>query len=240
MLEYDQRRHLFIGKSENETLDFAAEHWVNTARRSIQQKGQFSVALSGGSTPGAIYQRLTFIRDLDWSKVLLFWSDERAVPPNHSDSNYGNAMNYFSQLPIPQHQIFRMKAEEDIEKNAIAYEDTIRKRLGKHLFDLVMLGVGEDGHTASLFPQTKALDVDERLVVANEVPQKNTIRMTLTFPCINQSSHIAIYALGKSKQAIVPKVLKAPILSNYPSSCIGTLQNPALWILDEFSSKDLY
>lgn len=239
MLEYDQRRNLFIGKSEDESISFAAEHFANTARKAIQQRGQFFVALSGGSTPKAIYQRLIQVRDLDWSKVFLFWSDERAVMPDHPESNYGNAMKYFSKLSIPEHQIFRMKAERNIEANALDYEEKIRHYMGKHLFDLVMLGIGEDGHTASLFPNTEALSITDRLVVANHVPQKNTDRMTFTFPCINESAHIAIYALGKSKQEIVPKILKAPIVSEYPASKIGTPQKPALWVLDEFSSANL-
>lgn len=239
MLEFDQRRHLFIGKTEEEALAFATEHWVNTAKKAIQQRGQFFVALSGGSTPKAIYQRLVFIKDLDWTKVVLFWSDERAVPPDHPDSNFGSAMQYFAKLPIPEHQIFRMKAEDNIENNAQDYEEKIRHHMGKHLFDLVMLGIGEDGHTASLFPGTQALNQTDRLVVANYLPEKKTHRMTFTFPCINESGRIAIYALGKSKQQIVPKVLKAPIISAYPASHIGTPEKPALLILDEFSSKDL-
>lgn len=239
MLEYDQRRNLFIGKHEEDALAFATENWVNTAKKSIQQKGHFYVALSGGSTPQAIYQRLALVQDLDWTKVFLFWGDERAVAPDHPESNYGNAMKHLGKLPIPKYQIFRMKAEDNIEKNAKDYEEKIRAMMGKHLFDLVMLGIGEDGHTASLFPGTEALTVTDLLVVANHVPQKNTDRMTLTFPCINESARIAIYALGKAKQEIVPKILKSPIISAYPASRIGTPSSPALWILDEFSAKDL-
>ncbi|HSX13512.1 MAG TPA: 6-phosphogluconolactonase [Chlamydiales bacterium] len=239
MLEYDQRRNLFIGKTEDEALLFAVDHWVNTARKAIQQRGKFFVALSGGSTPIAIYQRLSKVRDLDWNQVFLFWSDERAVPPDHPESNYGNAMKFFSTLPIPEHQIFRMKAEVDLEKNALDYEEKIRHYTGKHLFDHVMLGIGEDGHTASLFPNTQAISITDRLVVANHVPQKNTDRMTFTFPCINESANITIYALGKSKQEVIPKILKAPIVSEYPASKIGTPQSPALWVLDDISSRNL-
>jgi 6-phosphogluconolactonase len=239
VLEYDQRRNLFIGKTEAEALEFATNHWINTARKAIQQRGQFFVALSGGSTPQAIYQRISHIHNFDWSKVFLFWSDERSVPPEHPESNYGNAMKYFSSLPIPKNQIFRMVAETNIEKNAIDYEEKIRHYTGKHLFDLVMLGIGEDGHTASLFPNTKALTVTDRLVVANHVPQKNTTRMTFTFPCLNESANIAVYALGKNKEEIVPKILKAPIISEYPASQIGTPRTPTLWVLDEFSSRNL-
>lgn len=239
MLEYDQRRNLFIAKTEEEALQFATDHFVNTALKAILQRGKFTVALSGGSTPKAIYKKLAQVQDLDWSNIYLFWSDERSVPPNHPDSNFGSAMKFFSLLPIPESQIFRMRAEFDIEKNALDYEDKIRHITGKHLFDLVMLGIGEDGHTASLFPNTNALSITDRLVVANHVPQKNTDRMTFTFSCINKSANIAVYALGKNKEEIVPKILKAPIVSEYPASRIGTPQAPALWILDEFSSRSL-
>lgn len=233
MLEFDNRRHLYIGKDTEEAIDFATDHWINTAKQAIQQRGKFIVALSGGSTPKAIYKKVVLTKELDWTKVFLFWSDERAVPADHPDSNYHMAMEFFGKLPIPPGQIFRMKAEVDIEKNAKDYEEKIQHYAGKHLFDLVMLGVGEDGHTASLFPNTTALSIEDRLVVSNYVPAKNTYRMTFTFPCINRSAKIAIYALGKSKQEIVSKVLHAPIISSYPSSRIGTPESIALWILDQ-------
>jgi 6-phosphogluconolactonase len=239
VLDFDSRRQLFIGKNGEEAISFAADHWMHLARQAIQERGRFAVALSGGSTPKAIYQKLSLRNDLDWTKVFLFWSDERAVFPEHIDSNYHMAIEFFKKHPIPAHQIFRMKAETDIEHNAKDYEDKIWHYLGKHLFDLVMLGVGEDGHTASLFPNTHALTIEDRLVVANFIPEKKTHRMTFTFPCINQSRNIAIYALGSSKQEIVPKVLHAPIISAYPASRIGTESAKALWVLDSASAQDL-
>ena len=232
---YDSRRMLYQGENEQDAITFAVEHFLKVARQAIQQTGKFSVALSGGSTPKAIYQELAKIKDFDWTKVFLFWSDERAVPPDSKESNYNMAIEYFGKLPIPKHQIFRMKAESEIEKNAKDYEEKIHHYLGKDLFDLVMLGVGEDGHTASLFPHTQALQEEKLLVVANDVPQKQTKRMTLTFRCINESKHIAIYALGKSKKEILDKVLNAPIISFYPASRIGTEKTPALWIVSTYT-----
>ena len=233
---FDARRNLFIG---DDAIAFAVEHWIHSAKRAILQKGRFAVALSGGSTPKAIYAEVIKEKGIDWSKVWLFWSDERAVKPDHPDSNYKMAMEFFSQIPIPPQQIFRMKAETEIEKHAKEYEELITRHLDAHLFDLVMLGIGEDGHTASLFPNTKALLEEKRLVVANAVPQMNTRRMTFTFPCINGSSEIAIYALGASKKDIVPKVLHAAIVSPYPSSRIGTHDHPALWTLDRAAAQKL-
>jgi len=243
---WDSRRDWVVPGNEAETIRFAALHWLHTAKRAIQRKGRFAVALSGGSTPKAIFQLLSQKTELldpdaiDWSKVWLFWSDERAVPPAHPDSNYRMAMESgFQKLPIPPGQIFRMHAESQIEKHALDYEETLHRVLGKSLFDLVMLGLGEDGHTASLFPQTESLKASDRLVAANYIPQKNTWRMTLTFLCIDKSENAALYALGKSKQAIVPKVLEAAIESPYPASRIGNPERKALWILDEDSAKFL-
>jgi 6-phosphogluconolactonase len=225
---FDERRDLFLGEDQKSAIAFASEHWIHTAQRAIQQHGRFAVALSGGSTPAAIYQALAQETTLDWSKIFLFWSDERAVPPDHPESNYRMAMNHLKQLPIPTTQIFRMQAETDIERNALRYEEQMRHQLGKSPLDLVMLGVGEDGHTASLFPDTPALSIEDRLIAANYVPQLKTWRMTFTFPCINQASHIAIYALGPAKQNIVSQVLNAAIQSPFPASRVGTPQHKAL------------
>ncbi len=130
-----------------------------------------------------------------------------------------------------------MKAEADIEKNAKDYEELLRRELGPHLFDLVMLGIGEDGHTASLFPKTTALQEQIKLVVANHLPEKNTWRMTLTFPCIQESRKAVIYAIGENKQAIASLVLRAAIVSPFPSSAIGTSEHKSLWILDKAAAR---
>lgn len=236
---WDERRDYIILKSAEQAIDFATEHWIHSAQRAIQQRGRFAVALSGGSTPKAIYERLSKEK-LDWGKVWLFWSDERGVPPDHPDSNYRMAMESgFGKLSIPPSQILRMKAEADIAKNAQDYEEQIRHYLGKYLFDLVLLGVGQDGHTASLFPGTAALGIENRWVAANYIPEKKSWRMTLTFPCINQSFYSVIYAIGSSKQLIVPKILDAAMISSFPASRIGTPEHKALWVLDSEAAKHL-
>jgi 6-phosphogluconolactonase len=239
--EWDARREIAIPGDESQTIAYAVEHWIHTAKRAIQQRGRFAVALSGGSTPKAIYKALSKITDLDWSKVYLFWSDERAVPHTHPDSNYKMTLDTGLLDLVPPTQIFPMPTD-NLEQNAISYEALIQSTLDKHLFDLVMLGVGEDGHTASLFPDTKALEATT-LVAANHIPQKTpkfiSGRLTLTFPCINNSYQTAIYALGANKELIIPKVLDAPILSHYPASRLGTPEHKALWILDTSASKYL-
>jgi 6-phosphogluconolactonase len=130
-----------------------------------------------------------------------------------------------------------MKAEIDIEKNASQYEEVIKKELGTHLFDLVMLGLGEDGHTASLFPKTAALQEQKKLVMANHIPEKNVWRMTFTLPCIQRSQKVAFYVTGENKQAIASLVLEAAITSPFPASAVGTPEHKALWILDHAAAR---
>jgi 6-phosphogluconolactonase len=242
--DWDVRRQIIVAGSLEQTIEMAADHWAHSAQRAIQQHGKFIVALSGGSTPKAIYQKIIskYNDEIDWTKIYLFWSDERAVSPDDAESNYKMAMDSgFKDLPIPRHQIFRMHGEGNIQQHAEEYEKKIdelfKAKLTHHFFDLVMLGVGEDGHTASLFPNTDAIHEKSKLVVANHLPEKNTWRMTLTFPCINQSDRAVIYAVGKNKESIVPLVLQAPITSSFPASAIGTDIHPALWILDSDAAR---
>jgi 6-phosphogluconolactonase len=158
------------------TLHYAAEHFVNCCREAIQDHEAFYVALSGGSTPKALYTLLcsaSYASEIEWNKVHLFWSDERAVSPTSGENNFHMAMTAgLEKMIIPKHQIHRMIAEKEIEKHATLYEKTLRKILGERSLDLVMLGMGEDGHTASLFPHTEALKAKGKLVVANYIPQK--------------------------------------------------------------------
>ncbi len=238
---FDDRRDIVVPGGQFATLSFCIDHFIYHARKSINDHGYFAVALSGGSTPATIYRGLSeesHHKALDWSKVLLFWSDERSVPPTSSESNYHMAMESgLTKLPIPKNNIFRMHAEENIVANAEAYEKLIRERLSGGIFDMVMLGMGPDGHTASLFPQTHALNAKGRLVVANWVPQQNTWRMTLTFDCINQASSIVIYVLGKSKAKMLNDIFSQ--VGDLPAQHLGTSTHKALWILDEGAATDI-
>jgi 6-phosphogluconolactonase len=239
----DNRRNIAIPGDWEETVRFAADYWIETAQRSIETRGRFAVALSGGTTPNAIYQMLSspfYVKQLDWSKVCLFWSDERSVAPEDPQSNFHSAMIHgIMQLPLSEDQIFRMAGEKELSRSADEYEALIRKILGSSLFDLVMLGVGEDGHTASLFPDTEALVAHDRLVVPNHIPDKMTWRLTLTVECINQSSLAIIYAFGSAKQSIVRDCLTAPAISSWPASRIGTTDRKALWIIDYNAAQQL-
>lgn len=229
---WDDRRDFIVLENKTAAIEFAVEHWIHAYQRSILQKGSFTVALSGGSTPKAIYEKLAHTPSIEWDKIYLFWSDERALPPDHLDSNYKMVVDTHLTKKIPPSQIFRMKAETNIEKGARDYEEKIRHHLTQHSMDLVLLGIGEDGHIASLFPNTEALKASDQWIAANYIPEKKTWRMTFTYPLIEKSSHVAIYAIGIAKQEIVAKALNAPIISPIPASRIGTPEHKALWILD--------
>ena len=209
-------------------VTFAVAHFIETGRQAIEERGLFSVALSGGSTPKAIYSMLSqpdIAPLLDWSRVLLFFSDERAVPPDHEESNFRMAMSYLSKLPLNEDHIFRMQAEHDIEVQAAAYEHLLKTKC-EGVLDLTMLGMGTDGHTASLFPETDALSADDRLVVPNYIPKLDAWRLTLTFPCINASRNIVLYVLGEEKREMMTEVFKDD--GRFPVQRVGE----ALWITD--------
>ncbi len=221
------------------TLHYAVQHFVTLCRDAIQDRGMFAVALSGGSTPKALYELLCqppYSLEIDWDKVHLFWSDERSVPPTHADSNYQMALKAgFSKVPLPPAHIHRMVAETDLSKNADRYEKKILTVLEDRTFDLVMLGMGDDGHTASLFPGTEGLKETGRLVTANYIPQKKTWRMTLTFEGINSANHTVFYVMGSSKAPMLSHVFNTP--PTLPCQLIGTADHPALWIVDKAASS---
>lgn len=233
---FDDRRNIASIGNKEETIQYCIDQFIEIADSNIKDHGYFAVALSGGSTPKSIYEGLASPENskrVDWSKVLLFWSDERSVPPTDADSNYHMAMQAgFSKLPLKPENIFRMKAENEIEKHAQEYEHLIKTKIPLQVFDAVLLGMGEDGHTASLFPHTKGLKIEDRLAIGNFVPQKNTWRMTLTYPCINSAKNILIYVLGKDKEEMVKRVLSGPYEPDLlPIQRVGTSKNKALWIL---------
>jgi len=244
IIKFDDKRNIVIPGDEKQTIAFCVDHFIKIANEAIKDHGFFTVALSGGSTPKAIFNKLSEkenTQKIDFSKVLLFWSDERSVASDDSESNYKMAMDAgFKSLSIPEDHIFPMDGTGDLDFNAKAYEALIESAIPSKKFDLVMLGMGDDGHTASLFPDTKALQVKNRLVVANEVPQKSTSRLTLTFDCINQAKHIVIYLIGKNKADKIKQVLTSPEkLNEFPIQGVGKKDNKALFILDKDAALKL-
>ncbi len=241
---FDKRRDIIISGNAEETILFCTKQFIQIGREAIEKNGFFSVALSGGHTPLAMFKELSqisYIQALDWSKVLCFWSDERSVPPTHPENNYFNAMQAgLSTLPLLPENIFRMPAENNIEEHAQAYEHLIRQKVPSLQFDLIMLGMGEDGHTASLFPRTHGLHTKDHLIIANYIPQKHTWRMSFTYECIHMAKTICIYVMGANKASTVAKVLLDPYdPDNLPIQKIGTPSHKAIWILDTAASEQL-
>lgn len=231
-------RSLINLDSEEKVIDFCLMHFVDEANFAIDSHGSFSVALSGGSTPKKFYDALTQSEEalaLDWSKICLFWSDERSVAQNHADSNYNMAMQFFSKAPFNKAKVFRMEAERpDREQAADEYANLIREHCADTRFDIVYLGLGEDGHTASLFPGTEALKVKEKLVAANFVPALKTWRMTLTFDCINNARNIVLIATGPKKTQILHEVLDSKDQTLFPAQRISGKETPAFIVTDAY------
>jgi 6-phosphogluconolactonase len=233
-VQINKKAKLIILDNIEQIATETAQYFYEIATQISFKKNMFSVALSGGQTPKLIYEKISqnYKEKIDWEKMWLFWSDERAVPFSSNQSNYNLAMQAgFKDMPIPKNQIFRMQTEHNLEKAAKNYEDLIKTHLKKDLFDLVLLGLGVDGHTASLFPDTTALQEKKKLVVSNYIPKLKTHRLTLTYPCINNSKNILVIAYGEDKKEIVKNVLLDN--KNYPSNFIGTENNNAYWIIDK-------
>ncbi len=227
--QFDDRRDLAVPGKRPIALAFCVEHFIRCANHCIGERDAFHVALSGGSTPKAVFHILSsdhFADKIDWAKVHLYWGDERCVPHSHADSNYKMAMDAgFDKLPIPKEQIHRMEGDLDPEEAAERYSKILPP-----IMDLIILGMGDDGHTASLFPDTDALNEEKKSVVANYVPQKQSWRITFTFPYINAARGVVFYVFGKEKKSMIRQVLRR--VDKYPAGRVGKSGRRALWICD--------
>jgi len=220
----------------------AAQLILKTALDSVAERGQFCIVLSGGNTPKKIFELLTepyYKQRMPWNKCYFFWGDERCVPPDHEDSNYRMAMESFlKKLSIPSTRIFRMAGEMDPPRAAAtAYQNTLRTfyKIDKSLprFDLMLLGMGEDGHTASLFPGTTALNESEHWVAANFIEKLSTSRITLTLPVINNARKIVILCSGKAKAKVVRDIFRDDIdYRRYPVQRVRPNNGALIWLLN--------
>ncbi len=227
----------------------AAERFVSLYEAGTAAHGRFSVALAGGSTPKGLYSLLAeemFSRYIDWSQVYFFWGDERCVPPDHTESNYRMVrLALLDQVPVPSGNIHRIHAEKEPDQAAEAYEHTLRQFFkgrgdGSMSFDLVLLGMGDDGHTASLFPNTDVLDESEPRVTATHVPQLDTWRITLTAPAINAARNIMFLVAGAGKAAVLQEVLEGPRqVRALPAQLINPTSGHLVWLLDEAAGRRL-
>ncbi len=217
----------------------------------VAQRGVARVAISGGSTPQASFKLLAdpdqpFLLTVPWDKLFLYWVDERCVGPEDPESNYGVTRDLLlSRVPIPSENIFRMEGEFDPEEAANRYESYLRNSMKLEgaespRFDYLALGMGDDGHTASLFPHTAAIDEIGRLCVANRVPQKDTWRITLTSPVINQAAEVVFEIAGDKKTDVLAEVLTGPRdVERLPSQLIRPASGKLLFLLDEAAAAKL-
>lgn len=190
----------------------AARRVVEAARQAIAARGTFALALAGGSTPKALYELLAeepFRSRIEWNRTEVYFGDERCVPPESSESNFRMANQaLLLEVPIPGDNIFRMHGEDDPNAAAVAYGRMLRDRFGDGGFDLCLLGMGDDGHTASLFPHTAALDETQHRCVANHVEKLRSWRLTLTAPFLNRSGEALVMVCGAAKAERVRDVLE--------------------------------
>jgi 6-phosphogluconolactonase len=216
----------------------AAELILRHARTALAERDQFRIALSGGNTPRPVYTEFARIaRDIPWDRVHFTFGDERCVPPDDPQSNYRMAReSLFVPGAVPTESVARIRGEIDPQIAAQEYQDSLAllaAQRGEQVYrhDLILLGVGDDGHTASLFPGTAALDENVRKVVANFVPKFDTWRITFTFALINQARHVCFLANANKNPALLEKILEGD--QQYPAARVAPLNGDLTWIFGE-------
>ena len=224
----------------------AARRFASLAVQAVAERGAFSVALAGGNTPRRVYELLAGeeFSGIPWPSVHVFFGDERAVPPDHPESNYRMAAEaLLSRVPLPAANVHRMKGEGDARADASLYEDELRGFFGDVAlprFDLVMLGMGDDGHTASLFPGTTALAEERAWVAANWVEKFQTWRITLTAPAINAARRVLFLVTGAAKAGRLREVLKGERdPARLPSQLISPHDGALEWFVDRAAAEKL-
>jgi 6-phosphogluconolactonase len=220
-----------------------AEQFVRLTNEAIQERGRCAVALAGGSTPRGVYRLLAdepFRSRVPWDRIECFWGDERHVPPDHPDSNYRMAADtLLSKVPVSPRNIHRMPGEtRDAAQAAREYEEELRASFhGMPRFDLILLGLGADGHTASLFPGTPALAEHGRWCVATWVSRLSAYRLTLTFPVLNATRVVAFVVSGAEKAGIVRAVLRGA--GDLPARRVQPMDGELWWMLDRAAAGEL-
>jgi 6-phosphogluconolactonase len=232
-----------------ELFEAAAEEVLHAAKQAVEERGRFTIALSGGSTPRNLFNLLaTNARtSLPWDRTFFFWGDERHVPPTDPESNYRMADEaMLSKIPVAAANIFRVPAENpDAAAAAEAYEKTLQKFFELEpgafpRFDLILLGMGPDGHTASLFPDSAALQEKSHLVVANWVEKFKTHRITFTLPVLNAAQCIAFLISGTDKAAALRAVLQSDAPGEqYPSKLVHPTDGRLIWLVDRAAASSL-
>jgi 6-phosphogluconolactonase len=241
-------REIVVLADVNAVAREAANRLVEQARESIAARGRFTLALSGGSTPRALFALLAseaYRQKIDWNKTIVYWSDERCVPPDHVDSNYRLAHEtLLSKAPIPAGNVHRLRGEIKPEQAALEYEQIIRREMpaqvGVPVFDLILLGLGPDGHTASLFPGTAVLHEKAKLIAANFVPKLNAYRLTFTPPLINAASEVMFLIAGADKADALRAVLEGEFKPDaLPAQIVMPTSGQLTWLVDRAAGARL-
>ncbi|WP_207430382.1 6-phosphogluconolactonase [Sabulibacter ruber] len=228
-----------VFKDKSELSQAAADIFVQTAREAVEQNGKFTVALTGGTSPDELYKLLAqspYREQVPWEKTFIFWGDERWVPLTDERSNARMAKQaLLEQVPVPEEQVFPMFWEGTPEEFALQYEQQLLKVLGPTpQFDLILLGMGDDGHTASLFPGTAVLQEKNKWVAAYFLEPQDMYRITLTAPCLNQAKKIVFLTFGDKKAKALYEVLEGERNpSQYPSQLIQPQSGEPIWLVDE-------
>jgi 6-phosphogluconolactonase len=232
-----------------ELFSAAAEEVIHAATDAVAARGRFTIALSGGSTPKSLFNLLaTNARTtLPWDKMFFFWGDERHVPPTDPDSNYRMADEaMLSKIPVKPENIFRIPAENpDAAVAADAYEKTLQKFFSLQpaqfpRFDLILLGMGPDGHTASLFPGSAGLQEQSRLVIANWVEKFKTHRLSFTYPVLNAAATVAFLVSGTDKAPALHEVLESDAPGDqYPAKVVHPTDGKLIWLIDRAAASQL-
>ncbi|HLQ30999.1 MAG TPA: 6-phosphogluconolactonase [Ktedonobacteraceae bacterium] len=226
----------------------AAQYIVRLASEAIVTRGRFTIALSGGSTPKILYGLLgtePYRGQINWASVEIFWSDERCVPPDSADSNYALAQEVLlSKIPIPANQVHRMPADQpDREAASREYTSEMQRTFGTNgipSFDLLQLGMGPEGHTASLFPHQESLHEQQRLVMPVIVPKPPPPRLTFTPPLLNAARHVLFLVTGSEKAEAIQAVLEGPDQpEEYPAQIVRPPNGEVVWMLDTGAAAKL-
>ena len=234
--------NLRVYEDKGQLAEAAAHDFTERAAESISSSGRFAVALAGGSTPEATYELLAseYTDEVDWGNVHVFFGDERSVPPDDDDSNYRMARESLLDH-VPVGSVHRMIGELLPDEAAMQYEEELREffdTLGAPPeFDLIHLGIGDDGHTASLFPDTPALEVTDRWVAQNPVPKLETVRITLTLPVINAAKAVSFLVAGEGKAEALKEILEGDANPrDYPAKFVRPREEPT-WMADRGAAR---
>jgi len=235
--------------SPQKVAEEAARRWLSIAQAAVAERGQFDIALSGGNTPRFLYSLMASeprAGQAPWAQSYVFWGDERRVPASHPDSDYRMAREtLLDHVPVPQDHIFRMPSEGLASGDMLDYERKIRRHfdLGPRdwpRFDLILLGLGKDGHMAGIFPGTRAVSDLSHMVLVYPVPQLQVERITLTTPVLNNARNVVFLVTGDEKAEALAQTLNGPKRpSTYPAQAINPTDGTLTWLLDEAAAAKL-